>query len=90
MWGKYFFTTILYCFPLIIFAQDQKELEITQHDVVSSCPMASTFMAFLFQLEKIATEGYCKKNTFDLPIWCASCKQRRLSLGEFSACLMLQ
>ncbi|MFH0897970.1 MAG: hypothetical protein V1855_00130, partial [bacterium] len=33
---------------------------------------------------------YCKKNTPNLPIGCASCKQRKLSLGEFSACLMLQ
>ncbi len=90
MWGKYFLSIVLCCFSIVIFAQDQKELEVLHQDIISECPMATSFMTFLFQLDKIAAEGYFKKNTENLPIWCANCKQSILSLGEFSACLMLQ
>lgn len=89
MWGKCFLIIAL-SLPSIILAQDQKNFDIPQQTVVSNCSIAPVFMMFLLQLEKIATEGYCKNNTSTLPIVCASCKQRRLFLGEFSACLMLQ
>lgn len=88
MLGKFLLAVMLCFFPLNVFVQNQNESkEIPQSDLSNGI---SGFMTFLFQLEKIAANGYCKKNTTTLPIWCSNCKQRRLSLGEFSACLMLQ
>lgn len=88
MSGKKFLTFVLLLNTYIFFIEAQKpeQCDVT-FDTSSPKIIASQAMTYFFTLEEIA-KPYCQKYSTVLPIWCNTCKKRKLHLGEFSGCIL--
>lgn len=89
MLGKRILAFVLCSNLFGVFAADQKGRESLPDGMSSAFPLTSLLMTYLYQLDELA-KPYCQKHTDILSVWCSGCKRRRLSLGEFSGCLLFQ